>query len=140
MAFECGRARAYYLRAGGALAPEDRASLAPAEAMRLIYERLLARIEARHFDVFGPKVTLPRYEKVTLALDGVGPRAAGGAAAMSQVVVIGGGFAGLAAAVELAAQRAAATAARGPAASRWTSLLVHRRRQRRRRSTTVSTR
>ena len=68
MAFECGRARAYYLRASGALAPEDRASLAPAEAMRLIYERLLARIEARHFDVFGPKVTLPRYEKITLAL------------------------------------------------------------------------
>ena len=68
MAFECGRARAYYLRAGGALAPEDRTSLAPAEAMRLIYERLLARIEARHFDVFQAKITLPRYEKVTLAL------------------------------------------------------------------------
>jgi len=68
MAFECGRARAYYLRASGALAPEDQASLAPAEAMRLIYERLLARIEARHFNVFGPKVTLPGYEKITLAL------------------------------------------------------------------------
>src|ERR1700687_628663 len=68
MAFECGRARAYYLRARGALAPDDRSSLAAAEAMRLIYERLLDRIEARHFDVFGPKVTLPRYEKVTLAL------------------------------------------------------------------------
>ena len=69
LAFECGRARAYYLRAGGALAAEDRAALAPAEAMRLIYERLLRRIEARHFDVFGgSKVTLPRYEKVTLAL------------------------------------------------------------------------
>lgn len=69
LAFECGRARAYYLRAAGALAAEDRAALAPAEAMRLIYERLLRRIEARHFDVFGSaKVTLPRYEKVTLAL------------------------------------------------------------------------
>jgi phytoene synthase len=68
MAFECGRARAYYLRARGALAPEDRGSLAAAEAMRSIYERLLDRIEARRFDVFGPKVTLPRYEKVTLAL------------------------------------------------------------------------
>jgi phytoene synthase len=68
MAFECGRARAYYLRARGALAPEDRGSLAAAEAMCLIYKRLLDRIEARHFDVFGPKVTLPRYEKVTLAL------------------------------------------------------------------------
>jgi len=68
MAFECGRARAYYLRARGALASGDRGSLAPAEAMRLIYERLLHRIEARHYDVFGPKVTLPRYEKLTLAM------------------------------------------------------------------------
>jgi 15-cis-phytoene synthase len=68
MAFECGRARAYYLRARGALAASDRSSLAAAEAMRLIYERLLDRIEARNFDVFGPKVTLPRYEKLTLAL------------------------------------------------------------------------
>lgn len=68
MAFECGRARAYYMRARGALAPEDRLALAPAEAMRAIYERLLARIEARHFDVFGPRVTLPAYEKITLAL------------------------------------------------------------------------
>jgi len=68
MAFECGRARAYYLRARGALAAEDRASLAPAEAMRRIYERLLDRIEARHFDVFASRVTLPRYEKVGLAL------------------------------------------------------------------------
>jgi len=68
MAFECGRARAYYLRARGSLALEDRFSLAPAEAMRLIYERLLDRIEARQFDVFGPRVALPRYAKVTLAL------------------------------------------------------------------------
>ncbi|HEV7734481.1 MAG TPA: presqualene diphosphate synthase HpnD [Candidatus Binatia bacterium] len=68
MAFQCGRARAYYLRARGALAPEDRRALAPAEAMRLIYERLLGRIESRRFDVFGPRITLPRYEKVGLAL------------------------------------------------------------------------
>lgn len=68
MAFECGRARAYYLRARGSLDRADRGSLAAAEAMRLIYERLLDRIEARHFDVFGPRITLPRYEKLTLAL------------------------------------------------------------------------
>ena len=68
MAFECGRARAYYLRARGALCSEDRGSLAAAEAMRLIYERLLDRIEARHFNVFGARVTLPRYQKITLAL------------------------------------------------------------------------
>ncbi len=68
MAFECGRARAYYLRARGALIPEDCSAMAPAEAMRMIYERLLVRIEAQHFDVFGQRVTLPMYEKVTLAL------------------------------------------------------------------------
>ncbi len=68
MAFECGRARAYYLRAAGALAPQDRLSLAPAEAMRSIYERLLDRIEARHFDVFEGRITLSAYEKLTLAL------------------------------------------------------------------------
>jgi phytoene synthase len=68
MAFECSRARAYYRRARSALAPEDRGSLAAAEAMCSIYKRLLDRIEARNFDVFGPKVTLSRYEKVTLAL------------------------------------------------------------------------
>jgi phytoene synthase len=68
MAFECGRARAYYLRARGSLAPEDRRALAPAEAMRLIYERLLARIESRRFDVFHERIALPRYERVGLAL------------------------------------------------------------------------
>ncbi len=72
MAFECGRARAYYIRAEGALAAEDRAALAPAEAMRFIYQHLLDRIEARRFDVFGHRVTLPRYQKVTLALAGWG--------------------------------------------------------------------
>jgi 15-cis-phytoene synthase len=68
MAFECGRARAYYLRARGSLAHEDRRALAPAEAMRLIYERLLARIESRGFDVFHERIVLPRYERVGLAL------------------------------------------------------------------------
>ncbi len=68
LAFECGRARAFYLRARTSLAAEDRRSLAPAEAMRLIYQRLLARIEAQNFDVFRRRVTLPRYEKLSLAL------------------------------------------------------------------------
>ena len=68
LAFECGRARAYYLRAQGALAAEDRGSLAAAEAMRRIYERLLDRIEARRFDVFGARITLATHEKIGLAL------------------------------------------------------------------------
>ena len=68
LAFECGRARAHYLRAQGTLASEDRTTLAPAEAMRRIYERLLDRIEARRFDVFGPRITLAPHEKLSLAL------------------------------------------------------------------------
>jgi len=68
LAFECGRARAHYLRARGVLAPEDRAALAPAEAMRRIYARLLDHIEERQFDVFGPRITLASHEKIALAL------------------------------------------------------------------------
>ena len=67
LAFECGRARAFYLRAHGTLPAEDRRSLAVAEAMCAIYERLLHRIEARRFDVFGRRIALPAYEKVSLA-------------------------------------------------------------------------
>jgi phytoene synthase len=70
LAFECGRARAFYLRANGTLPAEDRRSLAVAEAMRAIYERLLHRIEARRFDVFGRRVALPAYEKLGLAAFG----------------------------------------------------------------------
>ena len=70
LAFECGRARAFYLRAHGTLPPEDRRSLAVAEAMCAIYERLLHRIEARRFDVFGRRIALPAYEKVSLAAFG----------------------------------------------------------------------
>ena len=70
LAFECGRARAFYLRAHGTLPPEDRRSLAVAEAMCAIYERLLHRIEARRLDVFGRRVALPAYEKVGLAAFG----------------------------------------------------------------------
>jgi phytoene synthase len=70
LAFECGRARAFYLRAHGTLPPEDRRSLAVAEAMCAIYERLLHRIENRRFDVFGRRVVLPAYEKVSLAAFG----------------------------------------------------------------------
>ena len=72
MAFECGRARSFYLRAQGALAPEDGASLAVAEAMRAIYSRLLDRIERRHFDVFAGRVRLRRSEQLARALAGWG--------------------------------------------------------------------
>ena len=68
MAFECARAGEHYGRARFLLAEEDRQSLAPAEAMRLIYEQLLRRIMFRHYDVFGPKVRLTRPEKAALAV------------------------------------------------------------------------
>jgi len=68
MAFECARAGEHYGRARFLLAEEDRQSLAPAEAMRLIYEQLLRRIMFRRYDVFGPKVRLSRPEKAGLAV------------------------------------------------------------------------
>ena len=68
MAFECARAGEHYGRARFLLAEEDRPALAPAEAMRLIYEQLLRRVMFRHYDVFGPKVRLTRPEKAALAM------------------------------------------------------------------------
>jgi phytoene synthase len=68
VAFECARAGEHYGRARFLLAEEDRQTLAPAEAMRLIYEQLLRRILFRHYDVFGPKIRLTRPEKAGLAV------------------------------------------------------------------------
>jgi len=68
MAFECARAGEFYGRARFSLAEEDRHSLAPAEAMRLIYEQLLRRVMFRRYDVFGPRVRLTRPEKAGLAV------------------------------------------------------------------------
>jgi phytoene synthase len=68
MAFECARAGEYFGRARFLLAEEDRQALAPAEAMRLIYEQLLRRIMFRRYDVFGPSVRLTRPEKAGLAM------------------------------------------------------------------------
>jgi phytoene synthase len=68
MAFECARAGEYYGRARFSLAEEDRGSLAPAEAMRLIYEQVLRRVMLRRYDVFGPKVRLTRREQAGLAM------------------------------------------------------------------------
>jgi len=68
MAFECARAGEHYGRARFLLAEEDRPTLAPAEAMRLIYEQLLRRVMFRRYDVFGPKVRLTRPEKAGLAV------------------------------------------------------------------------
>jgi phytoene synthase len=68
MTFEAERAREYYGRAVAFLPPEDRRSLAAAEAMRLIYRRLLNKLTARHFQIFDQRVTLPTVDKVGLVL------------------------------------------------------------------------
>jgi len=67
VAFECARARQFYAAARAALTPTDRRALAPAEGMRLVYQRVLRKIAARPETVFGPQVRLPRWQKVGLA-------------------------------------------------------------------------
>ena len=66
MTFEAERARGYYHRAVSHLAAEDRRTLAAAEAMRLIYHRLLDKLTARHFQVFESRVTLATAGKIGL--------------------------------------------------------------------------
>lgn len=61
MRFECGRAREFYQKAHNAaerLPREDRRALTVAEIMRGVYSRILARIEASGFRVFGPRISL----------------------------------------------------------------------------------
>jgi phytoene synthase len=66
MEFECDRARAFYLEAEQALAPEDRASLLSAEAMRSIYTALLERIARADFRVLDQRVRLSTPRKLYL--------------------------------------------------------------------------
>lgn len=68
MHFEGKRAQGYYDQAVRYLAPEDRHSLAAAEAMRLIYWHLLNKLTARRFAVFDRRITLHRSYKICLAL------------------------------------------------------------------------
>jgi phytoene synthase len=68
MTFEAERAQDYYRRVVSLLAPQDRRSLVAAEAMRLIYRRLLKKIEIQKFNVFQQRVTLTTSCKLGLAL------------------------------------------------------------------------
>lgn len=52
-----GRARHFYKLAGQTLPAADRSSMATAELMGSVYWRLLTKLTARHFDVFGPEPT-----------------------------------------------------------------------------------
>lgn len=68
MRFEGERARGYYHAAIKHFASEDRRSLVAAEAMRLIYTRLLEALTERQFRVFGTRVMLTSTCKARLAL------------------------------------------------------------------------
>lgn len=65
MAFQAKRSRHFYRLARQNLSSEDRPRMVAAEAMRLIYQRLLVRMERCGFRVFGPKITVPAVEKVS---------------------------------------------------------------------------
>lgn len=67
VAFECARAREFYTAARAALTPIDQRALAPAEGMRLVYSRVLAKIAAQPDALFGPQVRLPKWQKAALA-------------------------------------------------------------------------
>ena len=68
MTFEAGRAHDYYQRAWAALPAADAGRLFAAEIMGRTYFALLRAIEARRFDVFGGRVSLPAYRRVAIAL------------------------------------------------------------------------
>ena len=62
------RAHDFFRNARKALAPEDRRSMMAAEIMGAIYWRLLGRIRARRYNVFGERVRLSRPLKAWTAL------------------------------------------------------------------------
>lgn len=63
------RARQFYAAAREALPPADRRSMVAAELMGSVYWRLLRKLEAARFDVFGPHPTrLSRWQKALLIL------------------------------------------------------------------------
>ena len=68
MAFEVSRAREFYGRAGGLLAFLQPSGRAVTAAMLGIYGGLLDEIERREYDVFGRRVSLPRWRKLAIAL------------------------------------------------------------------------
>jgi len=68
VAFEVERARGFYRAARASIAARDRRALVAAEGMRLVYQRLLARVAADPDGVFGPRVGVPRVEKALCAL------------------------------------------------------------------------
>ena len=70
MKFQCGRAREYYAKAQQvlqSLPPSDRRTLVVAEIMRGVYSRILDQIEAKNYQVFGSRVSLPSFNRLLIA-------------------------------------------------------------------------
>lgn len=70
MRFECGRAHEFYAKAREALEalPDaDRRALTVAEIMRGVYSRILQRIEAADYHVFGPRIRLSSPHRLGVA-------------------------------------------------------------------------
>jgi len=68
MTSEAARAHGYYERAWAALPAADARRLFAAEIMGRTYFALLRAMEARRFQVFGERVTLPAYRRLGIAL------------------------------------------------------------------------
>ena len=63
------RAKHFYRLARETLPPEDRRAMAAAELMGSVYWRLLEKLEARQFNVFGPELTrVSKGQKILLIL------------------------------------------------------------------------
>jgi phytoene synthase len=68
---EAARARHYYDKAHAALMAlprHERQALTVAEIMRGIYSRILKKIEASNYQVFGPRISLSTSHRLTIAL------------------------------------------------------------------------
>lgn len=72
MNFETERALSFYAKARAELPREDRRTMLPAEIMREVYARLLAKIRKEEFRVFEKKFRLTRPEKIRAILAAVG--------------------------------------------------------------------
>jgi phytoene synthase len=74
--FEGDRARTHYVRAAALLPREDRRALLSAEVMAAIYRAVLDRLDRLGYPLTGPRVRVPVWRKLWIALRAVasGPR------------------------------------------------------------------
>jgi len=68
LAFQCDRARSFYVRSKQILPVEDARRLVAAEIMSGIYFAILKQIERRHHDVFSEIVRVPRSRRALIAI------------------------------------------------------------------------